>query len=1077
MAWPRQEERSGMPEHDSNQLDVHATSRATIAGLAIRYPVTVCMLLLSMIALGGISIPRIPLVMFPSMNAPELSVSVPYPNATPSQVLEEIVKPLEEALATIPGVRQMSSQASVDRGSVHLSFDWGEDLDLIRSEVRAKVDQIRPELPDDVEQVYVRKFSTDDIPILEGRIASGRDLRGSWEFIDTRIKKPLERVRGVAEVQVNGVEQREVEIALRLDDIKRLNVDVSKLFGSLDSANLTMSLGRISDGRRRLGVTTHGIVSSVEDLRNFPINERGLLLHHVADVELLDPIVNFGRHLNGEYAIGLEIRKASDANTVDTVNRVMAQIDRLNVDPALRGVEVLIWHNGGEEIMESLGGLLNAGLLGSILAIGVLYLFLRRLGATLLMGFCIPFSIVAAIGFMYLLGNSLNVLSMMGLMLSTGMLVDNAVVVLESIFRRIEKGEDRVTAARVGTREVVMAVVASTLTSVIIFVPLIFGKKTNISIFLGHTGSAIIVTLFCSLFISLTLIPLAMARFLRIDMGSDSTRPALEGQPETGGVEEMETAHRRESGMPGYYPRFLGWTLNHRGIVSLVSIAIIASAFQMFGRLPDTSAEAEEQNDVSIEYEFSESYHYVKIEYDFVNRVEQFLFENKDRFKLKDVYSSYENSSANTRLYFDTDRMKPGEMTDIREQIKEGLPVIPGADIRLTGEEGQSSEWMSVNIYGDDPGRLQQMAADLKPRVLEAEDFFEVYTGSRRGRQEVQVRLDRELARKFGVSPQSVSEILGIVLRGQKMRGFRTPEGEVDIWIRLQRADREDLDDLKSLVVGGGGDTGDVLLSQVAEIRVEKTPSSIQRENRQTYTRLVTRYGGGKYDQGKTLLGEVMDAYPFPSGYGWSFGFWTLQRDDQIKDFAFNIALALFMVYFVMAALFESISHPFAIMLSLLFAFVGVAWFLWLTGTPWNIMAWIGSLILIGVVVNNGIVLLDHINNLRREGVERRRAVIQGCMDRARPILMTAATTVVGLIPLAMGTTSLFELRYFPMARTVMGGLMASTILSLIVLPNVYTLFDDLGEALRRLWRRTGQGALRAPEVPIRRAPGTVSAE
>ena len=312
--------------------------------------------------------------------------------------------------------------------------------------------------------------------------------------------------------------------------------------------------------------------------------------------------------------------------------------------------------------------------------------------------------------------------------------------------------------------------------------------------------------------------------------------------------------------------------------------------------------------------------------------------------------------------------------------------------------------------------------------------------------------MKRDLARRYGVSPQSVARLLGIVIRGRKIRGYRTPEGEVEIWLWLRPGDREDLEDLKSVAVGSRPGGQEILLSQVAEFRRINTPSVIRREDRRTYTEIGVSYTGGQKEEGKRLLGEVMDSLDYPAGYGWTYGFWTQRQERDTRDFLLNLLLAFLMVYFVMASLFESLAHPFAIMFSLPFALVGVTWFLYLTGTPFNLMSQIGLMVLLGIVVNNGIVLIAHINNLRRQGLVRSEAILAGCRERFRPILMTAATTIVGLIPLALGTTGMFELRYFPLARTVMGGLISSTLLTLVVLPAYYTLFDDLSHWLKRLW-------------------------
>ncbi|MBN2433585.1 MAG: efflux RND transporter permease subunit [Acidobacteria bacterium] len=1020
-----------------------------LSEFSIKYPVTICMALVCFMVLGTISIIKIPVELLPEVDFPHVQVFVPYPNASPEQVEQTITKPLEEALATVPHVRSLNSYSSADTSAISLEFDWGLDIDMIRAEIREKVEQARVELPDDVDHIYVRNFRSSDIPIIEGRISSGRDLRGSYDFLEQRIKKPLERVKGVADVEIGGVARREISIYLRLDDIKKYRVDVGRLFRRMDDANLNVSLGRVLDQGMRFGVLANNELDSLGDISNFPVNERGLRLRDIADIEYAEPPLDYGRHLNGDYAIAVEIRKTSDSNIVDTVARVHEKIEEINSDPSLEGIRLLIWHDSGREITRAISGLLEAGLWGALLAVVVLFLFLRRIGATLAVGFAIPFSIVAAMGFLYLLGKTLNVLSMMGLMLSAGMLVDNAVVVLESIFRNREKGHDHPTAARIGTKEVIKAVVAATLTSVIIFVPLVFGQQTEFSTWLGEVGIAIIITLCCSLFISLTLIPLGMARFLHI-------RPPKK--------ESTKTWLARS------YGRMLDWTMRHRGLTIGAIVLVVFSAAVPFSMLPDTTPQSLELRDLRIRYDFSENYHYAKIEADYVNRVEEVLFANREKWKIRDVYSYYDNSGASTQVYFREEDITPEELEKIREDMAKNLPVVPGADISLGRQRGaDNSNWIGANIYGEDTRTLNRFIAQAKSELKKNPLIKEIYTPEEQGREEVQVRLNRDVAGKYGINPQQIGGILAIVLRGREVRGFHGSDGEVEIWIKLRPEDREDLDDLYNIVVSGRDDGRDILLSSVAEFTIVKTPQTIEREDRRTRAMISIIYSGENRDDGIALMRQTMDKLVLPPGYTWSFDRWVAEHDRSDQEFLFNMLLALFMVYFVMASLFESLAHPFAIMFSLPFAFVGVAWFLLITHTPFNFMAQIGILILIGVVVNNGIVLIDHVNNLRRDGLPRWRALREGCLERLRPILMTAATTVMGLTPLALGTTSIFGARYFPMARTVMGGLMASTFLTLLVLPTIYTLIDDFALWIRRLWLETRPTRKAVPvEVTVR---------
>ncbi len=713
-----------------------------LAEFSIRYPVTICMTFVSFIVLGLVSLSKIPLVLTPDINFPFIGVWVPYPNATPGQIQESIAKPLEEAVSTVPHVQRLMTRSSDDEAFVGMSFDWGQDVDWLRSEVREKVEQVRKELPDDVNQIFVRNWSTTDEPIIEGQISSGRDLRNAYDFIDLKIKKPLERLPGVAEVEIWGAQRREIDVYLRLDDLKRHRVDVASLFRRLDNANLNVSLGRVLDGGTRYGAVSQGAMNSLDAMRVFPINDRGIKLGQIADIEFDNPVTNFGRHLNGQYAVGFAVRKNSQANTVETVKKVRERIEELNQDPSLKGIQVLVWFDAGKEITKSLAGLLDAGTIGALLAVIVLFVFLRKLGATFAIGFAIPFSIIATVGFLYLIGKTLNVLSMMGLMLATGMLVDNAVVVLESIFQNLEKGKDRVTAARVGTQEVITAVTAATLTSIIIFFPLVFGKKTNYSVWLADTGTSIIIALLCSLFISLTLIPLGVGRLLNIDVRKKSRwqqwaerfaprsptffrqikwpRRQIETEL-TDPKAILNNSDVQRKRISDRYLTMVDWCLQHRFLCGLLLVpAIVAASFFVLKKVPDNSPEAQDLQNLNIQYEFSENNHYAKIEHDYVQPVEKFLLANKGRFKIKDVNSFYGNNEANTRVFFDKERITLEELMEIRKQIAKELPQIPGAEIKLGLQEGAEAQtWIGLNLYGEDPSTLQDLAREARRRLLQ----------------------------------------------------------------------------------------------------------------------------------------------------------------------------------------------------------------------------------------------------------------------------------------------------------------------------------------------------------------------
>ena len=1032
-----------------------------LARMAIRNPVTICMLFASIVVMGAIAVGRIPLMLVPRLDAPVMFVVAEYFNATPDQVLESITKPIEEVVATVPGVQRMNSTSSANGMRLQIWCGMAGDPSLLRSAIREKIEQIRDSLPEDLRRITIHNFSTDDIPILEATLTANRDLRTDFEFLDARVRKPLERIPGVGEVLLWGSDRKQVDIYLRIDDIKRHAVNIADLFQALDGSALNLSLGRVADNGQRYTAISKGALDSVDAIANFPIGHQNLVLSDVADVVFDQRPRNSGRHQNGGYAVGLAIQKTSEANTVDVVDQVKATFDEWAQDPSMDGLAARWWHNSGEAIEDGLGELLKAGFYGAVLAVIVLFAFLRRLDASLSIGLAIPFSMLAAVGLLYFNGNSLNIISMMGLMLAAGMLVDNAVVVLESIFQRLERGEPPVRAARLGAGEVSVAVIAATSTTLIIFVPLLFDDESQLSIMLSHAGISIIFALLSSLFVSLTLIPLVAAKLLNrgTQGGSSLERKALGALAAPARFALKLARGRGQSGrrtpLMRRYLATVSWHLDRRYAVGLLGVpAVLGTAiWALVNVVPNNSPDANAVSSLRIAYEFSENYHYAKIERDFVTPVEEFLHANSDRFKLESTSSSYGNNWAWTRAYLDADAIARDEIGKIREAINEELPVIAGARIELGQEGGGDRNWISANLYGDSPVVLRGLAEEARERLLDTKGITEVYTDLSGASDEVRVRMRRDVARKYNISPRTVAEVLGITVRSRRMRNFRTAEGEIELWVGLDPADMQSVEDLKAVVVGGSDSGEQVLLGNVADLSIDRVPSRVMRDNRRTFTEVQVVYRGQRIEDGRKVVKATLDGLPFPPGYTWSYGFFTEQQSKDVEEFVFSMQLALVMVYFVMAALFESLLHPFAIMLSLPFSAVGIVLFLLLTGTPFNVMAQIGLIILIGIVVNNGIVLINHINNLRRTGIARRRAILLGCEERLRPICMTAATTIVGLIPLAWGDANLMGTSYFPLARTVMGGLLASTALTLVVLPTYYVILDDLGLWFRRICR------------------------
>ncbi|MFZ2491785.1 MAG: efflux RND transporter permease subunit [Thermoanaerobaculia bacterium] len=1020
----------------------------SLPSLAVRRPITTIMALVCAVIIGGIALTRMRLALLPEVDAPFIMVQIPYPNSNPWQIEKEITKPVEETLATLSGIKKLNSRSNADSAEVFLEFDWGQDLDIIRMQVSDKVDQIKPALPAGIGQALIFSFNTNDIPVVEARIAAeGVDLSRNYDLLEARVVNRLRRVPGVARVELNGVSPREINIDLVIDQVKEHNVDIGALIRTLQGASSNMVLGQVRDGGMRYTVRAVGTLQSVEVFENLPVNDRGLRLGDIARIRYEEPPLEFGRRLDGKAAIALNVYKESTANTVEVVHAAMKVIkEDIATDPLLTGIKLFTWDDQAEQITNGVNGLTQSGALGGLLAIVILYFFLRRLGSTSIVALSIPFSIISAIGVMYFLGMTLNVLSMMGLMLGVGMLVDNAIVVLESIDRRQRADSDTKNAALVGAGSVAMAVTASTLTSLIVFLPLIVGGKSELTIWLGEVGIAISLALICSLVSSLTLIPLMSAHFLR----HHDPKP----HPVIGWLEDR-------------YVLVLSWTLRHRVKTFFVIIALIVLTIVPFATklVKAGMFSAQKNNRIRLQFEFFELAPKSVAEKAVV-QVEEYLWKNREAFEVAGLYSWFQDNEASTTITFARENLSDDEVSEVRKKIREGLPEIPGVRVyfREDSEEGGNSRSFAVKFFGQDSAVLQRLAAEAERRLATIEGIEDINNGMTRGRHEFQVRIDRAKALKLGLTAQDISDIFSFTLGGMRLRRFNAGDHEVETWLALRLEDRNNVEDLRKLQIRTQSGR-DLLLGDIASFELIKQSEAIRRENRKVRVSVNATYEGKDWDKVRKEIEEQMNAFDLPAGYSWAWNDRMIEEDQQNKEMGINFLLALALVYIVMASLFESLAQPFAILFSIPFALPGTAWFLAATRTPFNLMSQIGLLILMGIVVNNGIVLLDHMNQLRKNGMSRDQAVLQAGRDRLRAILMTASTTIIGLLPLAIGGSTVGGLFYFPLARTVMGGLLSSTLLTLLILPYIDMGVEGAAEWFRKLWRSSTPVAVRPADL------------
>jgi HAE1 family hydrophobic/amphiphilic exporter-1 len=1009
---------------------------------ALRNPVTAGMVLLSVFVLGALSVPRLPLAFLPEVDFPQIEVTIPYPNALPAQVEEEIARPAEEALATLSGIRRISSYSSSNQATISIEFNWGVDIGPLRAEAREKLDRIRDQLPADVDLIQVQSQRSSDIPVLECRIAAERDLSRDYELLNRHVADPLRRVPGVAKVELYGVDPPQVRVDFHRAALERHRLDAGQVLERLDASNRSLSAGRLENADESWALRVVNQFGSLDEIRALPVNDQGVRLGDVATIALAEPDLDYARHLDLSRAIGLNVVKESGANTVDVSRRGRKVLDEIKNDPMLAGIQFLTFTDQGRDIEDSIRGLLEAGLIGAVLAVAVLFLFLRNVVTVAVVGMAIPFSLFAAAALLYATGRTLNILSMMGLMLAVGMLVDNAVVVLESIYRKRQAGQGSLRAALEGSREVLPAVIAATGTSIIVFLPLVLGGRTEITTWIGEVGRTIIFTLLCSLFLSLTAIPLLLGRLIP---HAPSPQPGL--------VEKLGRAHQR----------VLRWTLAHRPLTAGLALLVFATAILPFMPVDKSAFTGTKVEGVGLEYEFADNCNKDVVER-YVTAVETWLYARRDSMNARSVYSYMTHNSAFTRVYLAPGHMDDRGASELKKYLRGRLPELPGLKLKIDDRDGGGgASRLAVRVFGDPGPRLDQLSQEVERRLGLVAGVADVRQGNDKGSQQVEMSVDRDRAAAYGLGTSEVANAVALFFRGRPMSRFRGPEGEVQVVARLAEEDRSSLDQLRTLELAGDSGTA-VPLGSLASFRQVMTPQTIQRQQRRAVAVVAGSVDPQKAGQVRKDVERTLNAMSFPSGYSWSFGAGFEEEDQTQKEMLINLLLALALVYLVMAALFESLLHPFAIMLALPFAFVGIAWICFLTGSPFNLMSQIGLLILVGIVVNNGIVLIHHVHQLRERGVERTEAILAGARDRLRPILMTTLCTILGLVPLAIGRTGVGDVLYFPLARTVIGGLAAATVLTLVLVPCLYTLLEDGSRLFGKVWKR-GYGASRIETV------------
>ena len=1003
-----------------------------LATFAVSRPVTISMFFLGMAMMGLFAGSRLALEEFPEMEIPFVGIGIPYPNATPEEVEENLAKPVEEALSLMSGVQQINTSSYQGYLWVSVLLDFTMDIAGKGIEAKDLIENTRNRLPESVRYIELRQADPNAEPMLNVMFtAPNLDKATAFERLDQEVKQRIERIQGVNSVELFGADERYVMISLNQFKLESLGLDMFSVRSRLQAENFFTSAGGVEVGLTEFRVRPVGQFNRLADIENLSFGSLGIKLRDFATVEFVPQDRADRRRVNGADSLGMSVFKKPEANLVAVAQAVEDELEAAFSEADLADIIVTPVDSAARGVITALSDLRDSGILGGFLSLVTLLLFIRRWRSSLVIAATVPLSLCATLGVMFFMGMTLNILSLVGLMLAVGLLVDNSVVASEAIDYRRRAGLSPKQASVAGVKDINMAITAGTLTTVIVFVPSFMTDIQQVAVIQQNIAIPLCVSLLASLLIAQTLVPTAAARLIVEDVAAT---PIIDR-------------------IARVYTRLISLTLRHRLIAFVLSCLVLLSSIWAYQQLDVNMNPDSESPRLDLRFYMRGSVDIDGIE-SFVDELEDYLIVNKERFYIKDMFSRYDVDRGNISLVLYEDA--PLSPKVIERMIEAKLPVLPDVRVRFGGRHrgfGGGNNGLSLRLIGPSTDVLIE-ESDRLIEVMETVDgLTNVRTNSESRRQEVVIRMKPEAAGLYNITARQIAQSVSTAFGIQLSRGLQQPNREYEIWMGLKDGRDATLTDLRNLpLLAPGGDR--VALTTVADLEIRSSLRSIRRENRETEVQVQFDLSEGTTpDQASALVEALMEDYQLPPGYRSEQGPGFSIDIEMAQEMLINILFAILLIYMLMAALFESVLFPIAILVSIGFSVVGVFWFLLLTGTTFTAMASTGMLLLAGIVVNNGIVLLSRIIQLRDAGVPRLEAILESGRHRLRPILMTVCTTVAGLLPLALGDVRVGGLgpSYFPMARTIIGGLVFSTLITLVVLPLIYVLLDDLKQFSHRV--------------------------
>jgi len=1018
-----------------------------LADVSIKRPVFATMMILSLLVLGLFSFIKLNVDLYPDVDFPFVIVTTTLPGAGAQQIETDITKVIENSVNSIEGIDHISSISQDNLSIVTIQFKLsvnGKDAAL---DVIEKISAIRSQLPADVKDPIVQRYDPASMPIMTLAISGNLSAKDLTTFTKDVIQKRVENIQGVGSADIVGGAEREIQIEVDADKLRAYNLSIQEVINSVGSQNVEIPGGNLTEGSRQLLVNTKGKFKTVNDFNKVIVASpmgKPIFLSEVANVIDGTKEQTSLTQLNGKNAIGLNIIKQSGANTVNVARAVKNQIAKLKTEvPA--GIDIVIAQDQSTFIEEAINSVFFDILYGGLLAVIVIYLFLANLRSTIISALALPTSIIASFILMYALNFTLNMMSLLALSLAVGLLIDDAIVVIENIYRHMSQGETALEAAKSATEEIGLAVMATTFTIVAVFVPVAF-MPGLVGKFFYQFGMTITSAVLVSLFVAFTLTPMLSSRWLK----REDEKLSPKGNPVNKSLYYFNHIFEK---LNGNYHSALRWSLNHRKTVIFSSIIIFVLSLFIMGSLGFEFFPQSGQGEFNITVKAAPGSSLEETN-NICKKIETVV---KKRPEVKDLLVTIGAGNDPVTKATILVKLVPKSERNINEfvlmeEIRNEIKYIPGAEYSLQepGGPGGNQKPISLSVRGPDLNVLQDIAAKVENIVKQTPGAVDVGNSYEVSKPEVNIEIDRNKASDLGVNPYIVASTVRSFIDGTVATQFEGKEEQIDVRVKLKKDERKNINDLALMtVLSNKRISGQNLLIPITEIATVKqsvSPTQINRYDKQKEILVSANTYGRTLGVILQDITNKTSAIKLAPGYSISVTGTGQMQSESFGDIFISLMLAIVFVYIVLAAQFDNFVHPLSIMLALPMAIIGAVLMLLIFGSSISIMSLIGIIMLMGLVTKNGILLIDYTNVLRERGIPRFEALLQAGPTRLRPILMTTFAMIFGMIPVAIGAGEGSEFRA-PMGQAVIGGLITSTFLTLFIVPVVYSILDDLNSS------------------------------